>query len=339
MDEPTVMDLVATSSSSGPVAQRAEGMLRSLRQLVPFDAAWLALSDSTSGSYTSLASVDLPASTLRYLSGPRMARDIEVTQTDRLRPPLSPSDLPYSAAELPTWAECLHPSGFHEALAVALFEDGGRRHVGFLALLSAGTEPPRADVRQRLHELTPVLARGIDPVRALAAAARMVKGATAGALLCASSAVLPLSGLEGHPLLTGSSPLVAVARSSVAEGAAYRSFVWPLGGHHAPDGHVRVTVLAGGTDPSPGLVGTVVLSPPGHLRGLTPRELEVLGLVVEGCSNQQIAHTLVVAPRTVATHLEHILEKVGASSRTLAAVRAEREGLYVPAAAGTSARR
>jgi DNA-binding CsgD family transcriptional regulator len=70
--------------------------------------------------------------------------------------------------------------------------------------------------------------------------------------------------------------------------------------------------------------------PATDLHGLTPREMEVLGLLVEGCSNQEIARTLVVAPRTVATHLEHVLGKLGAPTRTLAAVRAERDGLYVP---------
>jgi DNA-binding NarL/FixJ family response regulator len=53
-------------------------------------------------------------------------------------------------------------------------------------------------------------------------------------------------------------------------------------------------------------------------------------LLIDGCSNQEIARALVVAPRTVAAHLEHILVKLGAPTRTLAAVRAEREGLYVP---------
>ena len=73
-----------------------------------------------------------------------------------------------------------------------------------------------------------------------------------------------------------------------------------------------------------------MLPPVPDLHGLTPRELEVLGFVVDGCSNQEIARTLVVAPRTVAAHVEHILLKLQAPSRTLAAVRAEREGLYVP---------
>jgi DNA-binding NarL/FixJ family response regulator len=73
-----------------------------------------------------------------------------------------------------------------------------------------------------------------------------------------------------------------------------------------------------------------VLAPATDLRGLTPRELQVLGLVIEGWSNRQIAVALIVTPRTVATHLEHILAKLDAPTRTLAAVRAERQGLYVP---------
>jgi DNA-binding NarL/FixJ family response regulator len=74
----------------------------------------------------------------------------------------------------------------------------------------------------------------------------------------------------------------------------------------------------------------VLVSPPGDLRGLTPRELEVLGLLIDGYSNAAIARALGAAPRTVAAHLEHILVKLAVPSRTLAAVRAERAGLFVP---------
>jgi DNA-binding NarL/FixJ family response regulator len=77
------------------------------------------------------------------------------------------------------------------------------------------------------------------------------------------------------------------------------------------------------------------------LNGLTPRELEVLGLLVDGRSNREIARALVVAQRTVAAHIEHILVKLATPTRTLAAVRAERAGLYVPrvpALAGREAR-
>jgi DNA-binding CsgD family transcriptional regulator len=92
-----------------------------------------------------------------------------------------------------------------------------------------------------------------------------------------------------------------------------------------------VTVVAAPEDVSPGLTAVALLSPATDLHGLTPRELEVLGHLVEGCSNQEIARRLVVAPRTVAAHLEHVLGKLGTPTRTHAAVRAERDGLYVPA--------
>src|SRR3712207_2971786 len=179
--------------------------------------------------------------------------------------------------------------------------------------------------------MTGVLAHGMDPLRSLAAAARVVRGATAGTVLCRDSATLPLPGMDGDALVAQGSPVVALARSYIDHGQVFASFLWPRGGRHAPDGHVRVTVLASPETAATGsLLGTVVLSPAADLRGLTPRELEVLGLLVDGCSNQQIARTLVVAPRTVAAHLEHILVKLDAPSRTLAAVRAERQGLHVP---------
>src|SRR5919202_7033042 len=125
MGTTATLELAEIASSTGSLPGRAQDVLECLRRLVPFDAAWLALADPMRSSYTSLASTALDERTLQYLSGPRMAHDIEVTQTDRARPPLSPSDLPYPAEELPTWAECLSPAGLHEALAVALFDSGG----------------------------------------------------------------------------------------------------------------------------------------------------------------------------------------------------------------------
>lgn len=77
------------------------------------------------------------------------------------------------------------------------------------------------------------------------------------------------------------------------------------------------------------------MTPRAWCGGLTPRELDVLGLLVDGQSNHEIADRLVVTDRTVATHVEHILHKLEAPTRTLAAVRAEREGWYVPPEAGS----
>jgi DNA-binding NarL/FixJ family response regulator len=60
---------------------------------------------------------------------------------------------------------------------------------------------------------------------------------------------------------------------------------------------------------------------------LTPRELEVLKLVAEGLSNQDIAQQLVLSEHTVHRHLANILRKLGLSSRAAAATWAVRNGL------------
>jgi len=49
----------------------------------------------------------------------------------------------------------------------------------------------------------------------------------------------------------------------------------------------------------------VIASPPKELYGLIHRELVVLRLQIEGWTNARIAAELVVAPRTVAAHVEH----------------------------------
>jgi DNA-binding NarL/FixJ family response regulator len=60
---------------------------------------------------------------------------------------------------------------------------------------------------------------------------------------------------------------------------------------------------------------------------LTAREREVVLLVADGCTNQQIADRLCVSERTARTHVSNILTKLGLTSRTQAALWAERHGL------------
>jgi DNA-binding NarL/FixJ family response regulator len=60
---------------------------------------------------------------------------------------------------------------------------------------------------------------------------------------------------------------------------------------------------------------------------LTKRELDVLQLIVEGCSNEQIGERLYLTVGTVKTHVRNILTKMCVSDRTQAAVRALRAGI------------
>jgi len=64
----------------------------------------------------------------------------------------------------------------------------------------------------------------------------------------------------------------------------------------------------------------------GNLK-LSPREHEILGLLADGKNQSQIAEELVLSPKTVATHIQHILAKLGVHSRAQAVAAAYREGL------------
>jgi DNA-binding NarL/FixJ family response regulator len=66
---------------------------------------------------------------------------------------------------------------------------------------------------------------------------------------------------------------------------------------------------------------------PTPLDDLTSRELEVLGLLADGLSQSEVATQLVVSPRTVGTHIQHILSKLDVHSRTQAVALALRNGL------------
>ena len=56
------------------------------------------------------------------------------------------------------------------------------------------------------------------------------------------------------------------------------------------------------------------------LAGLTPREVEVLRLLARGLSNKEIAARLVISPKTVSNHAEHIYAKINAPTRTAASL-------------------
>ena len=68
--------------------------------------------------------------------------------------------------------------------------------------------------------------------------------------------------------------------------------------------------------------------------GLTQREIEVLRLLARGLSNKEIAQRLVISPKTVGNHVEHIYVKIDATNRAGASLFAVRHGLLPePAAA------
>ncbi|WP_406319526.1 ABC transporter substrate-binding protein [Streptosporangium sp. NBC_01639] len=130
----------------------------------------------------------------------------------------------------------------------------------------------------------------------------------------------------GRRVLTGDAafftrnrPLVDHARRATAEGPAVLRYYW-----RSADGVLfRVTVETSDTERGPVSGLHAERSEPPW--GLTSREHEALTCVAVGMTNPEIAGHLGCAARTVATHVEHILAKLGAPSRAAAAALAVAE--------------
>jgi len=64
-----------------------------------------------------------------------------------------------------------------------------------------------------------------------------------------------------------------------------------------------------------------------NLSNLTPRELEILQLVITGKTNKAIANEIYISEKTVEFHLDHLYTKLGARTRLLAGIWALQHGL------------
>ena len=103
---------------------------------------------------------------------------------------------------------------------------------------------------------------------------------------------------------------VAAARTQLGEKAF--TAAWAEGRTMTPE-HVFTA-----RGPATIATSTLAKSPTTYPDGLTAREVEVLRLVAQGLTNEQVAEQLVISPRTVNTHLTSIFGKIGVSSRSAA---------------------
>jgi DNA-binding CsgD family transcriptional regulator len=314
------------------IGERATALLAPLRRLTRFDAAHISLFDHGARRIRSVARCGYPERVQRFFDSSAMVDSVERAGMREARSPVQIKDLPVPPDTLQSWAEYERPAGFGNGLAVPLSTSDGR-YLGLFAAHTEAAAPLDAATCALLADLAPLLAHALDPLRAPAALAALVADAAAGAVLTRADSTVALPGLPGHPLLTVGSPVLAAARGRLTAESAHSVFLSPQPptGTDPGSGLLRVTVLACPPQPASDLQAVVLLSPPPDLRGLTRRELCLLGLLVQGWTNARIAAALTITARTVAAHVEHILVKLAATSRTMAAVRAERQGLYIPA--------
>jgi predicted ATPase/DNA-binding CsgD family transcriptional regulator len=135
-----------------------------------------------------------------------------------------------------------------------------------------------------------------------------------------------LRALDGARLLTehrgGHDWALTTSRTALGEDAF--SAAWTAGRAQTPEEAVSEAAAA--------LTATSASLTLSHVEsalpfGLTPREFDVLRLLVDGRTDKEIGEALFVSRRTVQTHVASILNKLGATNRTEAAAIAVRDGL------------
>ena len=115
----------------------------------------------------------------------------------------------------------------------------------------------------------------------------------------------------------------AVETATAALGATRFARVWAAGAALSPE--EAISEARAGSNPAPGVAPTRAV--PNARDTLTPRELDVLRLVIVGRSDRAIADELFISRRTASKHVAAILAKFGAVSRAEAAARAVRAGI------------
>jgi DNA-binding CsgD family transcriptional regulator len=317
------------TAAPGTLTERAEPLLALMQRVIPSEAGFIALLAPDERGHVPLSRHGYDDRTGGYLDSPAFLQDLELGGQRRTRHPVQHVDSPVPQAEVPVWADYLLPAGFRGALGVALFTPD-RRYLGLLGVTTERATPTDPDACNLAQLLAEQVAVAVDPLRSLATIAGMVHQAAAGIVLAPSGAVLPLPGLPDHRLLAAGSAVLTAISGQPAHGGAYASFLAPLPDAEGGETHVRITVLAAPSDLRVFAAAVVLVSPAGDLHGLSRRELQVLGVLLTGASNERIAAALGIAARTVAVHVEHLRAKLAAPSWTAAAARALRLGLFVP---------
>ena len=315
----TVGRVAAAVSQPDQPTTRAEAVLDELRAIIPFEAAEISAWDPLREVMVPLANDGYDERVLEAAHSRQNLDDIRRLGMPATGAPMRMRDLPGDRRDVWLIEEVLLPAGFKEGLTMCLRTSDGR-FTGMINLSTTDAAHPSDTARDALASLGPALANLADHTQYASWVSCFLGTGSVAIGLDAEGHPIPLPGARWHRLLNGSGPLLTIAQASAVEGR-WRTFLWPDGSDYL---RVKVVPLSGSDR-----LNAVVTLDEVSIDPLTPRELEVLTLAAEGLSNAEIGDALIVSGRTVSTHVEHILSKLGAPTRAAAAAQAIYEGMVL----------
>ncbi|QLH26615.1 LuxR C-terminal-related transcriptional regulator [Streptomyces sp. Rer75] len=299
--------------------------LREVAHALPFDAATMLSIDPLTGSHVQVAGIGYTAEDSEAL-----ATEFTTTRWYRnvVRQELPPSisgdadDPGQRFRQGWFYAERVRPAGIRDGVTGALRHHG--RLIGLVHLAAESPEAYDTDARRLLASVIPALSALADPV-AQACDPHALAPEDAASLVT-EAGVIDLPG-RARPRVLRDEEFRALLDAFTALRGQRLRLLWPV-----EDAWYRITLHRhpGGPAVAPGAV--LVHEASTELPyGLSPRELEVLTRAATGQTNQAIARALFLSPRTVHSHVEHLLRKTGCGSRAEATALAVRDGLLRPA--------
>jgi DNA-binding CsgD family transcriptional regulator len=217
----------------------------------------------------------------------------------------------------PTARRFLLPAGYRGGMTLRLTSRIGE-YVGDLHMSTDAPQYPSPEAMRLLHRSMRVVAAVLQPAVPAGVdahgAAETLPVAAHAVLVRTDGSIRPVDGGRLRPPLQPGSALLSAVR-----GRADR--LWHWRDERGAWFRVETRAVRGGT--------TVAAQPVDSARGLSLRELDVLELLGSGLPNLGIARALHLSERTVAHHVERILQKLAVTTRAAAAAVAEREGLQL----------
>jgi DNA-binding CsgD family transcriptional regulator len=274
-----------------------------LRKLIPFSAFLVSRYEPRKDRHLTIASENYAPLVVDHLNTEFVKNDPTYKQMRWIdHTPLRWCDLP-PADSFVTGREFLLPAGFHEGTTVCLFTRQGR-YAGLVNLNLESPVPPSTDAIRVLKALQPILAPLV--LGDETAYDANLSDRRHSVRLGHADELIYLDPGDHGEWLEPNSPLIALIKSAEQPVQATCQFWWsdPRGGCHwisiESQDNVCLVSERSGRPPS----------------GLTGRELEVLARLARGETNVGIGRVLSVTDRTVATHVEHLLSKLGQPTRS-----------------------
>ncbi|MFF5187493.1 response regulator transcription factor [Streptomyces sp. NPDC000345] len=299
--------------------------LQELRHALPLDAVTLLSIDPLTGTHVEVAGIGYSTGTSESLAAEFVSTRWYGNVVGQPLPPSITEDAEDTGQCFRDgwfYAERIRPSGLRDGLTGALRHEG--RLVGLINLATERPDSYDTEARHLLASLLPALGALADPTAHTADLHDLP--AEASASLVTPEGVIALPGREPADVLNDGAfaPLV---RAFAELGGDRLRLLWPVG-RTWRQVVLRRCAVRSTPERRRVLVSTAVTELP---YGLSPRELEVLTRAAMGQTNQAIARALSLSPRTVHSHVEHLLRKTGCASRAEATALAVRDGVLKPA--------